>query len=239
MKPFLNLCAEVMTLIPFVISGPGCAQTYVPRRYYGTTYTAVPRVYTCQPAVTYRQPVVTYSQPRAAEISRQIERQTAEIEARVKRQTQEIEERVRRQTEEIERQFARQTAEAAGYVAQSARGPTYTVAATGSGWMGELPSGITYYPNVALGGGFVPHAFANDMAALLVWPVSIGDDVGNAVRNLVAVNDYLRRTEPEVTIRMILLVCSGRVPDVAKWQAQGVQCVEASNFSAFSAKFFS
>ena len=101
MKSYLNLCAEVMVLIPLMISGPGCAQTYVPRRYYGTTYTAVPRVYTCQPAVTYRQPVVTYSQPRAAEISRQIERQTAEIEARVKRQTQEIEERVRRQRKKL------------------------------------------------------------------------------------------------------------------------------------------
>ena len=88
--------------------------------------------------------------------------------------------------------------------------------------MGDVPPGITYFPHVALGNGFVPHVFANDMAALLVWPVSIGDDVGNAVRNLVAVNDYLRRTEPEATIGMILLVCSGRVPDVAKWQAQGV-----------------
>ena len=85
----------------------------------------------------------------------------------------------------------------------------------------------------------MPHVFAKDMAALLVWPVSVGDDVGNAVQNLVAVKNDLRRTEPDATLGMILLVCSGRVPDEDKWQAQGVQCVEASQFSVFSAKFFS
>jgi len=311
MKSYLSLCAEVMVLIPLMISGPGCAQTYVPRRYYGTTYTTVPRVYMSQPVVRYSQPVVTYSQPvvrysqpvvtysqpavtysqpfltygtpsyqyrtaystvaqpyrqvtaqqtvsqpydvnaRTAEMSRQKERQTAEIEARVKRETQEIEERVRRQTEEFERQAARRTAGASRRVAQSARSPTYTAAARSSpstakdltcaetGWMGKLPPDVTYFPRVALGDGFVPHAFANDMAALLVWPVSVGDDIGNAVRNLVAVKDYLRRTEPAVTIGMMLLVRSGRVPDVDKWQAQGVQCVEASQFAVFSAKFFS
>lgn len=162
MKEQLNFCTTITTLVTLMISGSGCAQTYVPRRYYGTTYTTVPRVYTSQPVVTYSQPVVTYSQPsvtyrtptyrttyttaaqpaalrtassvydanaRAAEISRQIERQTAEIEARVKRQTQEIEERVRRQTEEIERQIARQTAEVSRQVAQSTwRQPSTRVA---------------------------------------------------------------------------------------------------------------
>ena len=162
MKEHLSFCTTITTLVTLMISGSGCAQTYVPRRYYGTTYTTVPRVYTSQPVVTYSQPVVTYSQPyvtyrtptyrttyttaaqpaalrtvgsvydanaRAAEISRQIERQTAEIEARVKRQTQEIEERVRRQTEEIERQIARQTAEVSRQVTQSTwRQPSTRVA---------------------------------------------------------------------------------------------------------------
>ena len=255
MKPYLKLCAEVMSLIFVMISGAGCAQTYGPRRYYGTTYTTVPRVYTFQPVATYSQPVVTYSQPSVTYRTPSSQYRTtyttpAEIEARVKRQTQEIEERVRRQTEEIQRQIARQTAETARQLAQSAMKSTYTAAATSpltakdltyadTSWMGQLPSGVTYYPNVKVGGGFVPHVFGNDMSALLVWPVSVGDDVGDAVRNLVAVKNDLHRTEPAATLGMVLLVCSGRVPDVDKWLAQGVQCLDATQFPAFSASFFS
>ena len=179
MKTKLNLCTAAIAIIMLMASGSGCAQTYVPRPYYGTTYTTVPRVYTTQPVVTYDQPVVTYRQPvmtysqpvvtysrpvvtysqpsvtyrtptyqyrttyttaaqpynqivqqhaassmydanaRAAEISRQVERQAAQIESQVKRQVQEFEEKVRRQTEEIERQIARQTAEVSRQVAQS------------------------------------------------------------------------------------------------------------------------
>ena len=291
MKPLLELSARTMTLIAIMISGAGCAQTYIPRRYYGTTtYTTQPRVYTTQPITTYStpayyrtttyttptrvyttQPVTAYSVPtyryqtttyapvvrqmsdvekRAAEITRQVNRQAAEIEARVRRQTEEIEASVRRQTEEVERRIAQQTA-TARQVAQSTRRPTQTVTRVvpsqpytqssihvGTGWLNKLPSGVSHYPNVKLGDGFVPHAVSSDTRALLIWPVSAWEDLGNATRNLVAVKKNLNQSEPDSAVEMVLLTANEYENDIVKERVQGIHCIEEARFPAFAERFF-
>lgn len=105
--------------------------------------------------------------------------------------------------------------------------------------MVELPAGVSHYSRVKLEGGFVPHVFSTDSAALLVWPVSVGDNVDSAVWNLVAVRNELQRIEPEATLATILLVCSGWVPNAGSLQSQGVQCLNASQFHQFAQTFFS
>ena len=148
MKPHMNLSILTMTLMLVMISGIGCAQTCIPRRYYGTTtYTTLPRVYTTRPVVTHgvspyygtttymtparvytTQPVITYGVPTYryqtttyAPVTRQVcdvEKRAAEITRQVNRQAAEIEARVRRQAEEIEANVRRQTEEIERRIAQ-------------------------------------------------------------------------------------------------------------------------
>lgn len=51
----MRLC--VVTVIATLITNLGCAQTYIPGRYYRTVSAPAPVVYTTQPVVTYASPV--------------------------------------------------------------------------------------------------------------------------------------------------------------------------------------
>ena len=146
MKTSLNYCTGVIAIIMIMSSGSACAQTYVPRRYYGTTYTTVPCVYMSQPVVTYSQPVVIYSQPSVTYRTPTYQCRTAyttaaqpynqtvaqrtdslmydanaraiEISRQIESHTAEIEARMKRQTQEIEERVRRQTEEIERQVAR-------------------------------------------------------------------------------------------------------------------------
>lgn len=264
MKPCLNFYARMMMLMSLMITGFGCAQTYTPRRYYGTSYTTLPCVYTSQRAAPYRTPSPRYQatstpvtrqtrlvEPRATSTPRQGTRQAERLPARARRPTEDIAAQVKRQTEEIQRQIARQTAEVARHVVPSISSPVKTTtravypsrqASTSVDaaldCLKRLPSGVQHFSRVQLGECIVPHVLCTDKQALLIWPISPGDDVRNAVWHLVAFKNELQRSEPDATIGMLLLVANGQVQDMANWQAQGVRCLNASQLPAFAERFF-
>ncbi len=261
MKPRMSLYSGMMMLTVLMTSGPGSAQPYPPRRYYDTTFTSP---YTTQRPDTYRAPSSYYqaayspairqtraAEARAAEISRRANRRIAEIEARAKRRTDEIEARTRRRLDEIQRRIARQTEVASRQAARSSWNPSPAPTWESSSWPDEeipvstedtlairLPPDVYVFSDIQTDSGFVPQVFATDTRALFIWPLAYGDDARNAAMNLVAVKNELLRSEPDATVELILLSDNGRARGMSQWQSQGVRCMDESQFSAFSERFF-
>ena len=231
MENLLNYSARTMALVTFMTLSTGCASytpvrrvytpprrvvTYCPpQRQYQPTYTPASLSYPSSTSQSTRRTPATNNrvisrtrcdvETQAAEISRQVNRQAAEIEANV-----------RRQVEDIQRRTAQQAATATSHVVHAACQPVLTTRATysqpntkvstypTSDSITGLPPGVSYFPHVKLGDGFVPHVFGNDTKALLIWPITEDIDVKDAAWNLLAVKKSLNKSEPEATVGMVL-----------------------------------
>ena len=234
MNAISNTCSRVAIVLVFNTWVAGCAQIDSYGKYHGAlSYTPTSQHCIPQLAVTYYVP--SYQQKGTYTPNAQSFCQTT---TKVKRETSASRRETSsarcptRQREPSLRQ--RQETASVEYTPQHIKPSTSTL----SDCMGMLPPGVMHFQNIKLGDGFMPHVFSTDDAALLVWPLSAGDDEGNAVKNLIACRNDLQRQEPKAILEMVLLVDKGWACNAERLQAHGIRCVYAAQFPTFASKFF-
>ncbi len=123
---------------------------------------------------------------------------------------------------------------------KSSREMTTVVNYVAPSWLGELPTGVHYFPNAKLGKGFVPHTIATETKALLIWPMlneNIGD-INEAVRNLTNAKFDLQQTNPEALITTLVVDCDEKMPFYAGLCQKGVNCITISQLQGFVVNYF-
>lgn len=232
MNVILKFCSSVAVVLAFNTWVAGCAQIDSYGRY--SSYT--PASQRCVPrrSVTYYIP--SYGQEDSYTPNVQSYYQTNTKERRRASASRREAYSARRQARQRERSTRqRQETPRVEYTTQ------YTKPSPSErpGYKVILPPGVVHFQNMKHGDGFVPHVFSTDVAALLVWPLSAGDDEGYAAKNLITFRNNLQRQEPKATLEMILVASEGQVHNVGILQACGIRCLNEAQLQAFVRNFFS